>query len=110
MMCVGLRDRGPAVIALERLLPCIGGERALRREVFESVPPELLDGFRVELALNASCRAKQLPVATVVSWGVGQRRKMQKRGLFRGLKDYFGMVWDMTQAVVALRLRRAELR
>lgn len=101
MMCVGLRDRGPLVIALEKLLPKIGGERALRREVFESVPPERLAGFRVELALNAACRAKRLPVATVVSKGVGQRRKIEKRGLFRGLYDYFGMVWDLIQATVS---------
>jgi hypothetical protein len=109
-MCVGLRDRGPVIIALEKLLPKIGGERALRREVFESIPPDLLEGFRVELALNAACQAKDLPVASVVSWGVGQRRKIEKRGLFRGLVDYSGMVWDLAQAVVTLRLRRAELR
>ena len=110
MMCVGLRDRGPFIVAFERLLPWIGGERALRREVFESVPPELLSGFRVELALNASCRAKALPVAAVVSWGVSQRRKIQKRGLLRGLWDYFGMLWEMAHVLVVLRLRRDELR
>lgn len=110
MMCVGLRDRGSVITALERFLPRIGGERALRREVFESVPPKLLAGFQVELALNASCRARGLPVESVVSRGLSQRRKTQKRGLIRGVIDYFGMVWDLVRAVVVLKLHRAELR
>lgn len=109
-MCVGLRDRGPWLTYLERLLPFIGGERALRREVFEAIPEDLRAGFRVELALNAACRANSSPVATAVSWGVSQRRKIQKRGLISGLIDYFAMVLELGHAVVVLHLRRKELQ
>ena len=47
-MCVGIRDRGWLGRKIAKHLPLIGGERALRRRVFEDIPDEFLKGFMVE--------------------------------------------------------------
>ena len=107
-MCVGLRDRGPFWTFLSSVLPLIGGERALRREIFESIPDQYLRGFRAELAMNAKCRQMRLPVKSVRMPGVHIRRKMQKVGFWKGLLGYVHM--DAQLAVVSLELWIARLR
>lgn len=61
-MSRGLFDRGPAQnrLFLSPLVPTLTGERALRRELFESLDPRDIGGYRVEAALNN--RARELGV------------------------------------------------
>lgn len=90
-MCVGLRDRGWLLTQLEYVLPLIGGERVMRREVFESIPDKYLRGFMVETALNTYCRAHRLRIGRRPLPGLHIRHKTDKVGLLRGLKEYVGM-------------------
>lgn len=79
VMSCGLFDRGPSLNRLFlHLLPIFTGERALRRELFESLEPEDLAGYRIEAALNARAGELGLPVAAFVCQGMWHRTKEEK--------------------------------
>lgn len=107
-MCTGLRDRGPLLTRVIAHLPLLSGERALARDVLEGVPERFLRRFRLEIALNWYCRANRLPYGSVPTLGVGQVRKIAKRGLLRGLLGYAAMIWEIAEAMVTVRLAKRE--
>ncbi|MBI4458304.1 glycosyltransferase family 2 protein [Candidatus Uhrbacteria bacterium] len=109
-MNVGLRDRGPFWTALMKALPLVGGERALRREIFDAIPEIYLHGFKVESALNYFCRVNGLPYGTVVLPGLGIVRKIAKVGWLRGLRQYLGMWLQVATAMLQVRLAAREFR
>lgn len=106
VMNVGIRDRGPLVSRLAARLPLIGGERAMLRQVAEGVPPEYLQGFMVESALNYYCRSRKLPYGSVFLPGLGIRRKYEKVGWRRGVLEYAGMAWQIVAAMAPVRVGR----
>jgi glycosyltransferase involved in cell wall biosynthesis len=105
-MVVGIRDRGKFAMWLAARLPLIGGERAMQRHVFEDIPDKFLQGFMVESAMNYYCRSHKLPYGTVELPGLHIRRKMQKVGFLKGLKEYIHMDWQILRAMVIVRLAR----
>jgi glycosyltransferase involved in cell wall biosynthesis len=105
-MNVGIRDRGPLLSRLAARLPLIGGERCLRRQVAEGVPPEFMRGFMVESALNYFCRSRGLPYGSVFLPGLTIRRKYQKVGWKRGVIQYARMSGEVVQAMLAVRIAR----
>ncbi|MFA5853586.1 MAG: glycosyltransferase [Patescibacteria group bacterium] len=108
VMCAGLRDRGPLVTRVIAHLPLLSGERALERRVLEAVVPRFLEGFRVEMALNYACRARGWRYGSIPTLGVGQVRKMQKIGFWRGLAAYAKMIWEIGDALIRVRLAKKE--
>ncbi|TAL20531.1 glycosyltransferase family 2 protein [Patescibacteria group bacterium] len=102
VMAVGLRDRG-ALTILQRYLPLIGGERALRREVVEGISPEHLQGFKIEQALNFHCRAKKWKYDGVVLPGLKIKTKLEKVGASRALGQYLKMYWEVLYAMLSVR-------
>lgn len=106
VMNVGVRDRGWILTALTRRLPLIGGERAMLRRVMEGVPPEYLQGFMVESALNYYCRSRGLPYGTVFLPGLGIRRKYEKVGWRLGVVEYVKMGWQIAAAMTVVRVGR----
>ncbi|MFA5935238.1 MAG: glycosyltransferase family 2 protein [Patescibacteria group bacterium] len=109
-MTVGLRDRGQTIMKLTRFLPLIGGERAMRRHVFEDIPDPCLQGFMVESSLNYYCRSRKLPYGTVELPGLHIRRKMQKVGIVKGLGEYVHMWWQIMRAMTIVRVARLKGR
>lgn len=109
-MCVGIRDRGSILMKLSAHLPLIGGERAMQRTIFESIPDRYLQGFMVEAALNYYCRSRHLPYGTVELLGLHIRRKMQKVGFWKGLKEYIHMDWQVLRGMTWVRLERLRNR
>jgi glycosyltransferase involved in cell wall biosynthesis len=107
-MNVGLRDKGPFLTAVAKRLPLVGGERALRREIFVSIPARYLQGFKVESALNYFCRVNDLPYGLVVLPGLTMRRKIDKVGWLRGLGQYARMWTQVAKAMLEARLARAQ--
>lgn len=104
VMNVGLRDRGPFLSNLAKRLPLIGGERVMLRQVVEGVPPEYLQGFMIESALNFYCRSRDLPYGSVFLSGLSIRRKYEKVGWRRGVIQYAKMAGEILQAMVAVRI------
>lgn len=90
-MMVGLRDRGRWSRWVEPHLPLVSGERALRRELFTSLPDDVLAGYRVEVALNLACRKRGWKAGSVFFDGVHIRTKVEKVGWWRALWQYVGM-------------------
>lgn len=106
VMNVGIRDRGPLFSRLVPYLPLIGGERAMLRQVIEKIPPEYLQGFMVESALNYFCRSRDLPYGTVFLPGLSIRHKYEKVGWRRGVIQYAKMAGEIIQAMLAVRIAR----
>jgi glycosyltransferase involved in cell wall biosynthesis len=109
-MTVGLRDRGPFLVWLENYLPFIGGERVMRREVFESIPDRYIQGFMVESALNYFCRANGLHYRGVPLPKLTMRKKYQKVGWGKAIGEYANMFYQVARAMVVVRLHRTEFR
>lgn len=109
-MNVGLRDRGPFWTTVAKRLPLIGGERAMRREIFEAIPEKYMHGFKVESALNYFCRVNGLPYGLVVLPGIKIVRKMQKVGVLKGLCEYVSMGFQIVGAMLQVRLARRKFR
>jgi polyprenyl-phospho-N-acetylgalactosaminyl synthase len=102
-MFVGICDR--RVYWLNRLLrytPIISGERALRRHVWEHVPPSYQRNFQVEIALNYFAKMAGARMTHRVMPGLAQVKKEKKRGLWPGLWQRTLMIRDIV--VVAFRL------
>lgn len=105
-MNVGLRDRGGFVTNMTRHLPLIGGERAMRREVFDRVPERFLKGFMVESALNYRCRADGLAYGTTMLSGLSIRRKYEKVGWLRAIPQYVRMGARVMYGMLIVRAAR----
>ncbi|MDP8958610.1 MAG: glycosyltransferase [Actinomycetota bacterium] len=82
-------------------LPLITGQRAMRREIFDSLRPQHQRGFKPEAAMEGLARAYELPTATVLLVGVEHRPKEKKWGLLRGLAAR-GRMFLETGAMVLL--------
>jgi glycosyltransferase involved in cell wall biosynthesis len=103
-MNIGLRDRGPWLTRLSRHLPLISGERALKREVFERIPPEFLQGFMVEAAMNYACRSRGLRYGAVVMPGLTIRHKYEKVGVKKACGEYLWMFAEVCKAMFVVRI------
>ncbi|MDD4995638.1 MAG: glycosyltransferase family 2 protein [Patescibacteria group bacterium] len=102
-MCVGLRDRGKFLMKLSGILPLIGGERAMRRQVFEDIPDAYRRGFMAEIAMNYYCRSRKLKYGSAECPGLTIRRKMQKVGFTNGLREYIRMYYEIFKAMIIVR-------
>lgn len=78
-MACGLSDRGRLLDPVFlRLLPKLTGERAILRELFESLHPKEIAGYKVEAALKARAAKLGLQVASFVCDGMWRRTKGEK--------------------------------
>lgn len=108
-MTVGLRDRGRLTTwCMEHFLPLIGGERAIRRDVFMNVLDSGVRDFGIELAMNDYCRKHGLIIKKVRMQGVGQIVKEQKYGMVRGLTMRLVMICQILYAAVLLRFKKID--
>ena len=98
-MNIGVRNRGDVANFLHLKMKCgpiLSGIRVMRREVFETVPPQYQSHFKIEAALNCFCaRAGYRQQETIIK-GLGHVIKESKRGLSDGLHAR----WRMSREVV----------
>ena len=109
-MSCGLFDRGPLLNPIFlRFLPVLTGERALRRELFESLEPDDMHGYKIEAALNSRCGELGLKRVCFVCDGMWHLTKEKKfnpvEGFFRKAMMLGVAVWEY----FAYRLRRLRL-
>jgi len=113
MMCVAIRERkwwgkiSKFMIKIDPL-SAIAGERAMKRFVFESIPPRFLKAFEVETALNYYCLIKKLPVRYVWLRGLDIIIKEKKWGFWRGFFSRIKMFWQLFWIRIALRVWKKE--
>jgi glycosyltransferase involved in cell wall biosynthesis len=98
-MNVGVRDRGEVANFFHLKLKCgpvLSGIRVMRRDVFETVPPQYQSHYKIEAALNCFCaRAGYRQIETVI-YGLDHVIKESKMGLTDGLHAR----WRMSREVV----------
>ncbi len=101
-MFVGIRAR--RTYWLNRALhffPIIGGERALTRDLWESVPKAHKHGFQIEVAMNYCAKQAGKGMGFALIPGTRHHIKERKYGLLVGLFRRAGMIRD----VVAISVR-----
>jgi glycosyltransferase involved in cell wall biosynthesis len=95
-MYVGIRGR--KTYWANRLLhftPILGGERALRRELWDHVPHDYKKNFQIEIALNFFAKSNGHRMGFEVVRGLSQVIKEKKRGLLPGLRQRLSMIADI---------------
>jgi glycosyltransferase involved in cell wall biosynthesis len=100
VMSLGTFDYGiwnPLVLRM----PHTTGERVIPRWVFETIPPEKLDGYTIETVINEVVASRHLKTSVRVMKGVSHRTKRDKFGLVKGWQ----LTWKMFWALVRLPLR-----
>ena len=112
IMSVGVRERIwnlPWLIIKLDFLLALGGERAMRREIFESLPDELIEGFAVESALNYYCLVNKMPIKYVNLKGIRIIIKEKKWGIVKGFISRICEIYDIVRARFLLRLWKNKL-
>ena len=105
-MNIGIRSRGWLINAIHRRTgPLLSGIRCLRREIFEAVPESYQKGFRIEAAMNWTCRRLHLRHRTTVLYQLKHRVKEKKLGVLNGLKSRLMMFRTIFQAYLSLALK-----
>jgi glycosyltransferase involved in cell wall biosynthesis len=104
-MFVGIRGRRTYwVNRLLHFTPILGGERALRRELWEQVPPACKKNFQIEIALNYYAKLNGHRMGITVLHGLEQVIKEKKRGLLPGLWARLLMIRDIVLVSAKLYL------
>ncbi len=110
-MNIGIRSRGWLVNAVHRRTgPLLSGIRCLRREIFEAVPEDFLTGFRIETAMNWTCRRLKRRCSTTVLYGLKHRVKEKKLGFLEGARSRMRMFAAVFRAYLSLTLNPPTLR
>jgi len=100
-MNIGVRNRGPMLNYLHLQMQCgpvLSGIRVMRRAVWETVPVQYMERFKIEAALNCFCSRSGFRQQHTVIHNLDHVLKESKRGLFDGLRAR----WDMTSEVFVL--------
>jgi glycosyltransferase involved in cell wall biosynthesis len=82
----------------------VGGERALRRELWDLVPAEDRQGFGVELALNYYAQKQGMRTGHTLAEGLSQVIKEKKHGLVRGFLMRLLMTAQCVKALFKLHI------
>lgn len=95
-MYVGLRAR--KTVWLNRLMhffPIIGGERAITRRLWEAVPKNYREGFKIEIALNHTSKQFERGMGFGFIKGTRHHIKEEKYGLRLGFTRRVLMIVDV---------------
>ena len=98
-MNIGVRNRGDVANFMHLKLKCgpiLSGIRVMRREVFETVPPQYQSHYKIEAALNCFCARAGFRQQETVIYGLDHVIKESKMGLTDGLQAR----WKMSREVV----------
>jgi glycosyltransferase involved in cell wall biosynthesis len=102
-MNIGVRNRGPVANFFHLRMQCgpvLSGIRAMRREVFDVVPPQFQARFKIEAALNCFCSRGGYRQRHTILRNLNHVRKEAKQGLLTGLRNR----WEMTSEVFLVLL------
>jgi glycosyltransferase involved in cell wall biosynthesis len=110
-MVIGIRGRRVPLLTkiLASVLPTltlIGGERALRRSLWNQVPLYYKVGYRIENGLNFTAMQSGRGLRTVPTPTIGQKLKEQKYGMRVGLRRRWPLVRDVTEAMIHIQSER----
>lgn len=108
-MCIGIFRGGKFWSdTAQRISPYISGQRALKRELFDSIP--FLGEMRmgVEVTINTYAKRAKARILRVVLHGVSNTFKEKKLGLVKGVTARTKMYAEIGRAMVRMRRKRAK--
>ncbi|MGI8794499.1 MAG: glycosyltransferase family 2 protein [Acidimicrobiales bacterium] len=85
--------------------PPTTGERIIPRWVFEAIPPERLDGYTIEIMINAVVTEARLKSNARTMKGVTHRTKRDKFGPVEGWRRSWKMFWNLVGLLRVVRAR-----
>lgn len=94
-MSLGLVDYGRWRNAFYARLPPITGLRAVRRDVFDAVPPARRNGFQIEIMINEVVARGGMRTAIRTLTGTSHRSKVAKLGPLRGARAHISMTLEL---------------
>jgi polyisoprenyl-phosphate glycosyltransferase len=100
-MNIGVRHRGPVLDFMHLKMKCgpvLSGIRVMKRAVWETVPIQYMERFKIEAALNRFCARAGYRQRQTVIHNLGHVIKESKRGLVNGLHSR----WEMSSEVFLL--------
>jgi len=112
-MVVGIRDRlGETPEFILKIDPVLafGGERAMKRQVFEKVPLKFSQGFAIETALNYYCKANKIPVIFTKLKGLDMIMKERKFGFVKGFHERIKMQFEMIKTRLLILFNKKEFK
>jgi glycosyltransferase involved in cell wall biosynthesis len=112
-MVVGIRDRiGETPLWLLKIDPLLafGGERAMKREIFENLPERFSRGFEIETALNFYCQINKIKVKYVKLKGLKMVIKERKYGFLKGFLERIKMEGEMIKIRISLLFHKKEFQ
>lgn len=110
-MALGVFRGGRGATTLAQILvPNISGQRAIRRDVFQSIPCLTKAGYGVELAITNFVLGEGLPMTRVVLHDVTHPMKEEKLGVLRGVASRLRMYWQMLPYMLRSLSRRRRNR
>jgi len=86
------------------IIPLLGGQRALTRDLWDRIPAEYKKGFMIEAALNFYAQYWGKGYQYKVMEGLGQVIKEKKYGLRQGLVSRFKMQLEIFEIYARLQL------
>lgn len=106
-MSIGIRPRKIYRLPLSRYYSLlIGGERAMRKEIWECIPSYYKQGFRIEVAMNYAARHCGRGLHRQIVPNLKQTIKEQKTGIIPGLFSRKKMVQDVATSLWHLYILR----
>jgi len=112
-MVVGIRDRiGETPLWLLKIDPLLafGGERAMKREIFENLPERFSRGFEIETALNFYCQINKIKVKYAKLKGLKMIIKEKKYGFLKGFWERIKMEGEMIKIRISLLFHKKEFQ
>jgi polyisoprenyl-phosphate glycosyltransferase len=106
-MNIGVRHRGDVLDFMHLKLKCgpvLSGIRVMRRKVFETVPQQYQERFKIEAALNCFCAKAGYTQKQTIIHNLGHLIKESKRGLLSGLIGRSEMIREVTLLLFDLYL------
>lgn len=84
--------------------PPITGLRAVRRDVFEAIPAQKLNGFQIEIMINEVVARGRMRTAMRVLRGLHHRSKVEKLGRIRGTSAHVAMTLELLHCLTFVPL------
>jgi polyisoprenyl-phosphate glycosyltransferase len=107
-MCIGVFRGGSFFSDTAQLIsPYISGQRAMKRELFESIPYVRELRMGIEVSINNRAKRARARVMRVVLDGVSNCLKEQKLGLMKGATARYKMYREIVRAVAREKRRDA---
>ena len=106
-MNIGVRHRGPFLNFFHLRLKCgpvLSGIRVLTRAVWDTVPQQYMERFKIEAALNFFCARSSFRQQHTIIYDLGHVTKESKRGVWEGLLSRGNMSSEVTLMLLDLYL------